>query len=69
MRLAEFKQQDLQDLLSAYQSLDVSTADIGRAIAAQQSHEQDAGSNFWTVVAVLMVTLLIVLILWRVRSG
>lgn len=68
-RLAEFKQQDLQELLDAYQSLGVSTADIARAIEAQQTGEKQDGPNVWLIMLSLLVSILVLLMVFRWRQG
>jgi len=65
-RLSEFKQHDMQDLLYAYQQLDLSTVSI---LKAQQWQDQPPTSLPWLAVLAFVALLIACIAAWHSNAG
>jgi len=64
-RLAEFKHHDLQDLLSAYEQLGLSTTTIAKAVEAQQWQDQPSSSMPWLAILAIAVLVMVLVATWH----
>jgi hypothetical protein len=67
-RVREFKHQELQELMTAYEDLGFSTTTIIQSMERNQRREANSGSNaLWQLVSAFSFVLVVILIVWRLK--
>merc|ERR1711939_130129 len=64
-RVSEFKQADIQELLKAYETLGISSADISRALDAKHSKEPESSHMVWLLISLLLIALITLILQWQ----